>query len=217
MAVHSFVWLYFFNMIPNLSKEINEGLRGWRELLNRSISTSMWPACLIALGGTLFAPLIVETTYGERFSSAVMPFQVAIWMIPVAWLSGHFRFSLIAGGHQRLECAACAAAGATTVLASFPGFIYAGAPGAAAALVLGGLVNLVLAYVAVVKVIGPVTMRAAVTPILSCTIAGTLAVVVTWFTDPILGAVVAILFFLVRATSQWNVARLRLAWQGRLD
>jgi O-antigen/teichoic acid export membrane protein len=177
----------------------------------------MWPACLIALGGTLFAPLIVETTYGERYASAVLPFQVAIWMIPVAWLSGHYRFSLIASGHQRLECGACAAAGATTVLTAFPGFMYGGAPGAAAALVLGGVVNLVLAYLAVIRVIGPVTMKAAVTPILSCVIAGGIAVAVARFADPLLGAILAIAFFLARAASQWNVARLRLAWQGRLD
>lgn len=217
MAVHSFVWLYFFNMIPNLSKEIHEGLSGWRDLLQRSISTSMWAACLIALGGTLFAPLIVETTYGERYASAVLPFQVAIWMIPVAWLSGHYRFSLIAAGHQRLECGACAAAGATTVIAAFPGFLYAGAPGAAAALVLGGIVNLGLAYLAVRRVIGSVSMKAAITPILSCVIASAIGATVTWLADPLLGAVLAIAFFLVRAASQWNVARLRLAWQGRLD
>jgi O-antigen/teichoic acid export membrane protein len=217
MAIHSFVWLYFFNMIPNLSKEIHDGLSGWRDLLHRSVSTSMWAACLIALGGTLFAPLIVETTYGMRYASAVVPFQIAIWMIPVAWLSGHYRFSLIAGGHQRLECGACAAAGATTVLSAFIGFKMAGAPGAAAALVVGGLVNLLLAYIAVIKVIGPISMRPALNPVLSCAIAATLGVVITPLADPVIGAAVAIIFYAARAASQWNVTRLRLAWQGRLD
>jgi O-antigen/teichoic acid export membrane protein len=110
MALHTFVWLYFFNMIPNLSREIHEGLAGWRNLLARSMSSSTWAACLLALAGTFFAPIIIETVYGSTYVAAVLPFQIAIWMIPVAWFSGHFRFSLIASGHQRLECFVLAAA-----------------------------------------------------------------------------------------------------------
>ena len=34
MALHAFVFLYFFNMVPNLSKELHEGLEGWRGLVD---------------------------------------------------------------------------------------------------------------------------------------------------------------------------------------
>jgi O-antigen/teichoic acid export membrane protein len=216
MAIHSFVWLYFFNMIPNLSKEIHEGLDGWRDLLNRSMATSMWGACLIALGGTLFAPLIVETTYGMRYTSAVLPFQIAIWMIPVAWFSGHYRFSLIASGHQRLEFLACAAGGIATIIAAYVGFRAAGAPGAAAALVFGGVVNLVLARIATFKVVGSVSAKAAHAPVFLCITAGVLAFVMSMFWDPTIGAVVAVVLYLASAASQWNLTRMKHAWEGRL-
>ena len=217
MAVHTFVWLYFFNMIPNLSKEIHEGLDGWRNLIHRSMANSMWAACLIALGATFFAPIIVETTYGDLYSAVVLPFQIAIWMIPVAWFSGHFRFSLIASGHQRLEFSASAAGGIVTVIGSYAGFKLAGTPGAAAALVLGGIVSAVLATVATYRVIGPVSLSGATAPVLSCAAAAVIGVVGTLAIDATVGAVATILFYAARAASQWNFTRMKHAWEGRLE
>ena len=59
-----------------------------------------WPACLVAVGGTLVAPTLLPVVFGQAYSQAVLPFQIVVWMIPVAWISGHFRFSLIAAGRQ---------------------------------------------------------------------------------------------------------------------
>jgi O-antigen/teichoic acid export membrane protein len=216
MALHTFVWLYFFNMLPNLSKEIHEGLTGWRDLLQRSVSNSTWAACLIALGGTFFAPIIVETVYGPQYAGAVLPFQIVIWMIPVAWFSGHFRFSLIASGHQRLEFLASGTAGMVTVVAAYFGVRTTGAQGAAAALLLGGLVNAALAMFATSRAIGPLRLKATA-PLLSCIVAALIGMIVTAVMDRTTGAAVAVLFYSLRAASQWNMARLRLAWQGRLD
>jgi len=216
MALHTFVWLYFFNMIPNLSKEIHEGLEGWRDLLARSMSTSMWAAWLIALGGTFFAPIIVETAYGSNYVNAVLPFQIVIWMIPVAWFSGHYRFSLIASGHQRLEFFASAAGGLVTVSAAIFEARWHGAPGAVASLLLGGIVNMLLAALAVHRVIGRVPIAPAATPVVSCIAAATVGVIVTYLVDPISGAVAAVLSYSVAAASQWNFTRLKHAWEGRL-
>jgi O-antigen/teichoic acid export membrane protein len=217
MALHTFVWLYFFNLIPNLSREIHEGLAGWRELLARSMSSSTWAACLLALVGTFFAPIIVETVYGAKYAPAVLPFQIAIWMIPVAWFSGHFRFSLIASGHQRLEFIASAVAGAVTVAGAYAGARLWGPPGAAVALLTGGVVNAVVAGFAMYRVIGSMRLVTAVPPVLSCLAAGLIGAIVTEISDHKMGAAAAILFYGIRAGSQWNVARLRLAWHGRLD
>jgi O-antigen/teichoic acid export membrane protein len=217
LSLHTFVWLYFFNLIPNLAKEIHEGPAGWRDLIQRSMSSSMWAACAIALAGTLFAPVIVETAYGPNYLAAVLPFQIAVWMIPVAWFSGHFRFSLIASGHQRLEFLACAAAGIVTIAAAFAGFRLVGTPGAAAALVLGGVTNTILAGIATFRVIGPVRLSAAAAPVLSCVAAGSIAVVSVNFFDQMVAAALALGFYGLRAASHWNIARLRLAWHGRLD
>lgn len=217
MALHTFVWLYFFNMIPNLSKEIHEGVPGWRDLIHRSMAISMWIACLIALVGTLFAPVIVGATYGETYAGAVIPFQIAIWMIPVAWFSGHFRFSLVASGHQRLECAASATAGIVTGVSAYAGFHLAGSPGAAAALVFGGVVGAGLAALATWRVIGPVRLSTAAMPITTCAAAAVIAVALGRFADPTLSAIVAVLFYSGMFSREWNVTRLRLAWAGRLE
>jgi O-antigen/teichoic acid export membrane protein len=115
LALHTFVWLYFFNMLPNMAKEIASGIDGWIDLIARSMAASMWPACLAALGGTLIAPVLVPRIYGEAYQAAVLPFQIVVWMIPVAWFSGHFRFSLIAAGHQRWEFGVSAATAVVTV------------------------------------------------------------------------------------------------------
>jgi O-antigen/teichoic acid export membrane protein len=176
----------------------------------------MWAACLIALGGTFFAPLIVSTTYGARYATAVLPFQVAIWMIPVAWFSGHFRFSLIASGHQRREFLACAAGGAVTIVSAYVGFGLVGTPGAAAALVLGGIANAALAGMAMYRVIGSVQLSSAAQPILSCAVAGVLGILVTLVSDKTLGAVVAVAFYAIRGASQWTFTRMKHAWEGRL-
>ena len=47
--------------------------------------------------------------------------------------------------------------------------------------------------------------------------AGIIGLVVTKVADATIGAAAAVGFYSFRAASQWNLARLRLAWQGRLD
>jgi O-antigen/teichoic acid export membrane protein len=121
----------------------------------------MWPACFVAIAGTLFAPLLLRLLFGERFDEAARPFQIAVWMIPVTWLSGHFRFSLVAAGRQDLEFRASAAGGLATVTFAAAGAWLSGASGAAAALVGGGLVHMVGAFVAMRRRIGAVRLTAA--------------------------------------------------------
>jgi O-antigen/teichoic acid export membrane protein len=158
LALHTFVFLYFFNLLPNLARELAGGLNGWRDVMSRSIATSVWPAALVAVGGTLIAPVMMPLVFGAPYVSAVRPFQIAIWMIPLAWFSGHFRFSLIAAGQQRWEFAVSAATGLVTVAAGLLlGRAY-GAVGAAAALVAGGLANTGLAIAASNRYVGRVSL-----------------------------------------------------------
>lgn len=169
MALHTFVWLYFFNILPNLAKELSIGIAGWRDLMTRSMNTSMWPACLAAIGGTLIAPVLVPLLFGRAYEAAVRPFQIVIWMIPVAWFSGHFRFSLIAAGQQRWEFGVSAASAVVTVTAALVLGYYKGSVGAAAALLLGGVVNMVLAVVASRRYIGPIPLMPSIGPVLLST------------------------------------------------
>jgi O-antigen/teichoic acid export membrane protein len=141
LSLHTFVWLYFFNLLPNLTLELAQGLENWRELVQRSLRTSMWPAGLIAVAGTVVAPRLMPTIYGGAYEAAVVPFQIIIWMIPVTWLSGHFRYTLIASGHQRWEAAASAATAVVTVTAAVILVPRWESSGAAAALLIGGVAN----------------------------------------------------------------------------
>jgi len=218
MALHTFVWLYFFNLLPNLSKELHHSVDSWRGLIHRSLSASIWVPCLIALTGSLFAPLAVSIVYGPAFEQAVLPLRIVIWVIPIMWLSGHFRYSLIAAGHQRLEFTASAIAGVTTATLAPLGIWLSGVPGAAIALVAGAIVNAILAAMFMHQVIGPVRIRLAAAPILACAVAVVLGFVVSLIADDRLtGAVTAMAVYGVAAASQWNVARLKLAWEGRLE
>jgi O-antigen/teichoic acid export membrane protein len=158
LALHTFVFLYFFNLLPNLATELAAGLEGWRDLVRRSVRSSMWPAGLIAVGGTLIAPILIPAIYSAPYVAAVLPFQIAVWMIPLTWLSGHFRFSLIAAGQQKWEFAVSTATAVATVGFGLVLGRRFGSSGAAAALVAGGVVNTVLSAVASRRFIGAVSV-----------------------------------------------------------
>jgi O-antigen/teichoic acid export membrane protein len=195
VALHTFVYLYFFNLLPNLARELTVSLDEWRALVTRSIAASMWPACLVSVGGTLIAPVLIRIIYGPEYGAAVRPFQIVVWMIPVVWLSGHFRFSLIAAGHQRSESFASAVmAGVTVASAAILGTVV-GSSGAAAALVIGGLVNAVLAYAAMARQIGRVPLSS-VRPVLVATVvASVVGMGVSRAAGPVAGATAATLVY----------------------
>lgn len=157
LALHTFVFLYFFNLLPNLAKELVQGVAAWRVLVRRSITISMGPSILLAVGGTITAPWVIPAVFGEAYRPAIVPFQIAIWMIPVAWFSGHFRFSLIAAGQQRWEFAVSVATAAVTVSLAVGLVGRYGPAGAASALVAGGFVNTAMAMWASHLYVGPIT------------------------------------------------------------
>jgi len=214
LAVHTFVFLYFFNLLPNLAAELAVGMGRWRDVMQRSIATAMWPACLIALGGTLVAPVLIPAVYGHAFRPAVLPFQIAIWMIPVAWLSGHFRFGLIAAGQQWWEFVVSAVTAAVTVAAGVFLSHHHGSAGAASALVLGGITSLLLAIAASHRHVGRVAVMASAGPAILATavslLAGAGAAAVA---GALPGTLVACVIFVALAARQDNdLVRLFRGW-----
>jgi O-antigen/teichoic acid export membrane protein len=104
ISAHTFVWLYFFNLLPSLSRlGMEQGLGRFQELM----STSMRLVCWVALGGatigTLLSPFIIGLIYGPDFAEASRPFAVMVWVLAAAFVSGHHRFALIALSLQREE------------------------------------------------------------------------------------------------------------------
>lgn len=215
VALHTFVWLYFFNLLPNLIKELREGVDAWRLLLARSFSTSMWAACFAALLVTAMAPVLVRVIYGDAYAAAIRSLCIVIWVIPVTLFSGHFRFSLIAAGRQDLEFACSAVAATTTAMVAFVAGSAFGSTGAAAALLIGAIVHTVLAVAVVWARIGPVRLDAVVKPTLTCAASAVVYLVLRPLGGPIATAVACSLFLVV-ALKQWDFLKLKHAWEGRL-
>ena len=216
LAVHVFVYLYFYNLLPSLASEIAGGVDGWRRLMERSVATSIWPACLAALGGTLFAPILIPTIFGAAFEAAVVPFQIIIWMIPVAWFNGHFRFSLVAAGEQWWEFMAAMATAVVTIAAAVLLSYRYGSVGAASALLLGGVTNTILAMGASHRRIGYVAMMVPAGPALLTTAVSLLVGVGVISVAGVLpGTVTACSLFVIVAARQDNdLVRLARVWIG---
>jgi O-antigen/teichoic acid export membrane protein len=217
LALHTFVWLYFFNLLPALSRALATADEDWRNLTKRSLRTSMWLACLVALAGTLFAPFIIQTVYGPAYSAAALPLQIVIWMIPLAWFSGHFRYSLIAASEQRWEFYALAATVVVTVSGTWalaPGL---GAVGAAISLVAGGAINGVLAWLAVAKRVGTFDLGSAVAgSVVSCVMCLLTGLFVGSIAGTFAGASTALACYLViAARCDTELMRLPRVWLQR--
>jgi PST family polysaccharide transporter len=217
LALHTFVWLYFFNLLPALSRALANGDHEWRSLTRRSLRTSMWVAGLVALTGTVFAPVIIQAVYGDVYAPAALPLQIVIWMIPLAWFSGHFRYSLIAAGEQRWEFGALAATVCVTVTCTLllaPGL---GAVGAAIGLVAGGAVNGLLAWLAVATRVGRVGAATAITgSVVACVACLLTGLTIGAAAGPTIGAVIATLAYLVIAARRdTEIIRLARVWLQR--
>ena len=136
IALHTFVWLYFFNLLPSLSRAWEHGPEQFSGLISRSIRIV---ASISLVGGIIWflsASFVMRSVYGESF----LPGGGALrWMAGAciaAALSGHFRFGLIAAGYQSKEMLT-AALGAVIAVVLIPvGYVNAGITGAAAVLCL---------------------------------------------------------------------------------
>jgi O-antigen/teichoic acid export membrane protein len=157
--------------------------------------------------------VVISTIYGPEYADAVLPFRIVIWMIPVTWFSGHFRFTLIASGHQRWEFAASAVAAITTASLAVVFVFFWGSPGAAAALLTGGVVNTVFAWKAMTRCAGAPKILRPMAPVLLTTLFSlALGLGVSLVTGPLLSAVAGCLLFTVVALRQDNdLVRMGLA------
>ena len=217
MGLHTFVWLYFFNLLPGLSRAYKTGPPAWQELTNRSLATTMWPAMLVAVVGTAMAPEIVLVLFGSAYEAAAWPLRIVVWMVPIAWFSGHFRFGLIATGHQRSEFAAAVAAALVSVGGAWAWVPRAGATGAALALVAGGAVNALAVMALTYRRVAPLQVVQAVSRpiVIGVCCLGASAVIAPAVGTIAATGVTAGVFVLVALRSDPELVRLRQVWLGR--
>lgn len=146
IALHGFVWLYYANLFPSLS-------RGWKKAdgsFSRTIRNSMLVVVPLSLVGggiwILLSPLAMTVSYGTDFLKGSSALQWLAGACIAAALSGHFRFGLIAAGFQKKEMWT-AALGALAVVVAIPLFyLQAGISGAAAAVCFAEIILLLTTF-----------------------------------------------------------------------
>jgi O-antigen/teichoic acid export membrane protein len=168
MALHTFVWLYFFNLLPSISRCASRPHEHLLELMDRSVRFASWVGLFAAALLTVVSPLVLTIIYGPAFREAWSSFSVLVWMLPVAMLSGHHRYILVAYNQQKWLLFSTVVSAAAAVGLSFLLVPLYNGPGAALALLLANLVNFALVYLCVRKLVVPVPItRQLVAPLLA--------------------------------------------------
>ena len=147
MALHTLVWLYLYVLLPTFARLVRSDPAAWSHTTERSLRVSSWAGFGIALVGTLGAGPLLTTVFGPAYASAVPVLRAMVWVIPVAWISGHLRYSLIAAQRPEKDYHAALVGAGTTIalaVALSPAFQ---STGAGLALLGGTVANAVAAVV----------------------------------------------------------------------
>ena len=153
MALHTFAYLYFFNLLPSISRCAALPHKYLLELMDWSIRLGAWAGLFSATLLTAMAPQLLALMYGPPFRPASHSFSILVWILPIAMLSGHHRYILIAYNHQRTLLLCTAISAATAVLLGFALVPFYRGPGAAWALLIAFVVNFVLVYISVRRLV----------------------------------------------------------------
>lgn len=153
ISLHAFVWLYFFNLLPSISRGSGGSFESLQRLLAGSLQVSGWVGVFVVVAGTVFAAPILTLVYGAQYQPAVGSFQVMLWLIPLALVSGHFRYTLIAYNKQALEFLSAACGGVLNVVLNLSLIASYGIIGAAIALVVAEGLICVISYLMVRRTI----------------------------------------------------------------
>jgi O-antigen/teichoic acid export membrane protein len=216
MAIHTFVWLHFYNLLPSIAQSMQEsGIESLRSLLNRSLTMASWTAFLMGSMATVLARPLILFIYGPQYASSVAIFQILIWVVSALLISGHFSYALIGWNLQRFHMLSFFVATIMSLLLSFILIPRYEMTGAAFAVFGGILTKGVLAWFFVNRKIGSVPVlrylwRPALPALLSLAAYRFLPQ-----GDEIFGAIgVFILFLLGLWILQPNlVSKLRTAWK----
>lgn len=137
IALHTFVYLYFFNLLPALAQSWQKRDAAFATLIRQSLFLATWLSVLIGLVWVLGAPFAMTLVYGAAFAPSGVALQWLAGVGIVAFLSGHYRFGLIATGFQNNEMLAQAIGSGVVIVALPMAYALGGINGAAIVLVLG--------------------------------------------------------------------------------
>ena len=149
VALHTFIWLYFFNLLPSISRCVSQPRERLLELIDHSLRLAAWGGGLLTFGLTILSHDLLVLVYGRSFEGAAGIFSVLLWMLPITMIAGHYRYILIAYNQQDRLFQCSLAAACTAIALGFLFTIRWGALGAAWALVIANLTSLALLYLCV--------------------------------------------------------------------
>lgn len=120
VSAHTFVWLYFANLLPSLTRAVTSGDRA--EFHRRIVRSLVFVMPISTIGAVIGLPLaepVVTLINGAAFAASGPVLAWMLWMLVAAFFSGHFRYGLIAQGRVRAEFCANALGAAAAVTACF--------------------------------------------------------------------------------------------------
>ena len=139
VAVHTFVYLHFFNLLPSLSRAWHQDEKSFGTIVSHSLRLVAWTGVVGGTAWLLLAPIGATTVYGAAFAPAAAPLRWLGAALVVTALSGHYRYGLIATGHQPTEMLTAAIGTFSAVVLVPAGYRLLGTGGAAMALFVSEL------------------------------------------------------------------------------
>lgn len=131
IALHTFVFLYYFNLLPSLSRAWVDGREQFGWLIRRSMRIVVAACVVVGSVWYLLAPTMMTVSYGGSFLNGASALQWLAGAWIAAAISGHYRFGLVAAGQQKKEMFT-SALGALVVVILIPfGYLNGGPAGAA--------------------------------------------------------------------------------------
>ena len=157
IALHTFVWLYFVNLLPSISRAVRADrdteTGTTANLLQSSLHVTAWSGFFVALVGIVCSGIVIRLAFGSQFTLAAPILSILILVIPATLISGNFRYVLIAADKQRdLFLCSLQASIATAILAAVLIPVFGGI-GAACALLGGSVLLLIQGYFVAAKCI----------------------------------------------------------------
>ena len=146
IALHTFVWLYYFNLLPTLSEAWQKKDGTFAKAIANSLHLVAWITMFSGVLWVLVAPLVITVVYGPAFAPAGTALQWLAGVGVAAGLSGHYRFGLIAAGRQNVEMIIGAVAAVGAVIVIPVGYRASGPSGVAMGLLATELLVWMLAW-----------------------------------------------------------------------
>jgi O-antigen/teichoic acid export membrane protein len=173
-SISTFSYVYHFNLYPALARASATSVTAYTELMRASFRVTAWLSVGGALLLTLAAAPLLTTIFGPPYIIAAPTLAVLVWAVPVTFLSGHARWSLVVAGNHGSVFFAQVAGLVTVALCGVPLVMLIGEVGAACATVAGAIAVWVTSHTFAMRVRGsPPGLGLAIRPLMLALAAGT--------------------------------------------